>query len=39
MLDALDKHCELHGFTAVDRVEQMELRVQLDRLMKQEEAK
>lgn len=38
-LDAIDKHCELYGWTAEDRQEQLELRAQLDRLLEQEEAK
>lgn len=38
-LDEIDKHCEIYGLRAEDRQEQMELRAQLDRLLKQEEAK
>lgn len=38
-LDAIDKHCEVLGLSAENRIEQIELRAQLDRLLKQEEAK
>lgn len=38
-LDGIDKHCEMHDLTAAHRVERMELRAQLDRLMKKEESK
>ena len=38
-LDKIDKQCEIYGLTAADRVEQMEHMAQLDRLLRQEEAK
>ena len=38
-LDGIDKHFEMHDLTAANRVEKMELRARLDRLMKQEESK
>lgn len=38
-LDVIDKNCELYGLSAEDRNEQLEIRAQLDRLLKQEEAK
>ena len=38
-LDGTDKHCGMHDLTLANRVEQMELRTQLNRLMKQEESK
>ena len=38
-LDIIDKNCEINGLTAADRKEQIALRAQLDRLLKQEEAK
>ena len=38
-LDIIGKNCEINGLTAADRKEQIALRAQLDRLLKQEEAK
>lgn len=33
-LDVIDKHSEIYGLIVEDKVEQMELRSQLDRLLK-----
>ena len=38
-LDAIDKHYEIFRLTTEDRIEQMELRAPLDRLLEQEQTK